>query len=225
MPLSLYRDRHGVFQRNDGNWSEEEQLAGRQTPTQLGRVLEELGIAQIAALSPQAKGRIERLWKTFQDRLRSELRLAKAKTLEQANAVLEGFVEEYNRKFSKPARETGNDFRVLPKKVNRERLFSLRYERTVAKDHTVSFGARQIQLPGSAKQQGYAGKRVELSHQLNGELHVWLGDEDIYQCALPLEYSVGLAPGRPAMSKKPSERKTTPPRIYTLGGRAAVAWR
>jgi len=225
VPLSLYRDRHGVFQRNDGNWSEEEQLAGRQTPTQLGRVLEELGIAQIAALSPQAKGRIERLWKTFQDRLRSELRLAKAKTVEQANAVLERFVEEYNRKFSKPARETGNDFRVLPKKVNRERLFSLRYERTVAKDHTVSFGARQIQLPGSAKQQGYAGKRVELSHQLNGELHVWLGDEDIYQCALPLEYSVGLAPGRPAMSKKPSERKTTPPRIYTLGGRAAVAWR
>jgi hypothetical protein len=66
---------------------------------------------------------------------------------------------------------------------------------------------------------------VELSHQLNGELHVWLGEQDIYQCALPLEYSVGLAPGRPARSNQPSERKTTAPRIYTLGGRAAVAWR
>ena len=116
VPLSLYRDRHGAFQRNDGHWSEQEQLAGRQTPTQLGRVLEELGIAQIAALSPQAKGRIERLWKTFQDRLRSELRLAKAKTVEQANAVLERFVKAYNRKFSKPARETGKRLPSLGEK-------------------------------------------------------------------------------------------------------------
>jgi len=109
--------------------------------------------------------------------------------------------------------------------VNRERLFSLRYERTVAKDHTVSFGARLIQLPAPAKQQGYAGKRVELSHQLNGELHVWLGDKEIYQCQLPLEYAVGLAPQRPAMNNKPSGHKPKPPRIYTLGGRAATAWR
>lgn len=225
IPLSLYRDRHGVFQRNDEHWSEEEQLAGRQTPTQLGCVLQDLGTAQIAALSAQAKGRIERLWRTFQDRLRSELRLAKAKNLEQANAVLERFLEEYNRKFAKPARETGSDFRALPKKVNRHRLFSLRYERTVGKDHTVSFGARVIQLPAPANRQGFAGKRVELSHQLNGELHVWLDDEDIYQCQLPFDYAVGLAPRRPAMGHNPAKKKKTQPRIYTLGGRAALAAR
>ena len=74
-PLSLYRDQHGAFQRNDKNWTLPEELAGRQWPTQLGRVLEELGIQSIPALSAQAKGRIERLWKTFQDRLKSELRL------------------------------------------------------------------------------------------------------------------------------------------------------
>ncbi len=95
VPLSLYRDQHGTFQRNDKHWTMEEQMAGRQTPTQLGRVLEELGIQSIRALSPQAKGRIERLWKTFQDRLKSELRLAGACTLEQANGVLESFRQDY----------------------------------------------------------------------------------------------------------------------------------
>ncbi len=78
VPLSLYRDRHGIFQRNDPHWTVAEQLAGKQCPTQLGRALEELGIQQIPAYSPQAKGRIERAWRTCQDRLVSELRLAQA---------------------------------------------------------------------------------------------------------------------------------------------------
>lgn len=92
IPLSLYRDRHGTFQRNDKHWTLDEELAGRQDPTHLGRAIEELGIQQIAALSPQAKGRIERCWRTFQDRLVSELRLARAATLEEANRVLSSFV-------------------------------------------------------------------------------------------------------------------------------------
>ena len=224
VPLSLYRDRHSAFQRNDDHWSEAERLAGRQEPTQLGRVLEELGIEQIAALTPQAKGRIERLWRTFQDRLRSELRLAKAKTVEQANAVLAGFVGEYNRKFAKEARETGNDFRQLEQRVNWDRLFSLRYERTVGHDHTISFGARILQLPAAGGQQGYAGKKVEVSHQLNGELHVWLGDKRLLRCPMPIEYAPGMAPRRPEMRPKAAAKKKRP-RIYVLGGRAAVAVR
>jgi hypothetical protein len=87
VPLSLYRDRHSIFQRNDAHWTLAEQLAGKQSPTQLGRALEELGIEQIPAYSPQAKGRIERAWRTCQDRLVSELRLARATTLAQANAA------------------------------------------------------------------------------------------------------------------------------------------
>lgn len=92
VPLSLYRDRHSIFQRNDSYWTLAEQLAGEQNPTHLGRALQELGIQQIPAYSPQAKGRVERLWRTCQDRLVSELRLAGAATLEQANAVLAVFV-------------------------------------------------------------------------------------------------------------------------------------
>jgi transposase len=219
VPLSLYRDRHGTFQRNDGHWTLEEELAGRQTPTQLGRVMEELGIQQIAALSAQAKGRIERLWKTFQDRLRSELRLGQASTLEQANQVLERFIADYNRRFAKPAREAGNDFRRLSKKLNWDRLFSLRYERVVGQDHVVGFGARQIQLPAGKGNHGYAGARVELSHQLNGELHVWLADQRLYRMELPLSYVPGRAPHRPSAQSKKK------PRIYVFAGHPAVAVR
>src|SRR5271169_5038926 len=81
VPLSFYGDRHSVFVRNDDHWSVEEQLAGRRQPTQFGSALEQLGVTYIAAQSPQAKGRIERLWGTFQDRLTSELRLAGANDL------------------------------------------------------------------------------------------------------------------------------------------------
>jgi hypothetical protein len=216
VPLSLYRDQHGTFQRNDKHWTIEEQLAGRQRPTQLGRVLEELGIQSIRALSPQAKGRIERLWKTFQDRLKSELRLAGASQLEQANRVLESFRQDYNRRFAVAAREAGNDFRPLSQKRNWERLFSLRYERVVGQDHVIEFGARSIQLPARKGGPGYAGARVELSHQLNGELHVWHGQQDLFSMPLPLDYAPGLAPQQPA------QRNRKKPRIYVYAGRLAT---
>lgn len=219
VPMSLYRDQHGTFQRNDKHWSEQEELAGRQSPTQLGRVLEELGIESIRALSAQGKGRIERLWKTFQDRLKSELRLAKAGTVEQANEVLERFVEDYNRRFAVEAKQAASDLRKLSRKLNWDRLFSLKYERVVGKDHVIEFGALSIQLPAKKGKFGYAKARVEISHQLNGELHVWQGDQRLHRMELPLEYVPGRAP------RRPNARKAKPARIYVLGGRAAEALR
>jgi transposase len=219
VPLSLYRDQHGTFQRNDKHWTVEEEMAGRQTPTQLGRVLEELGIESIRALSAQAKGRIERLWKTFQDRLKSELRLAKVSRLEEANRVLEIFRQDYNGRFAVAAREATSEFRRLSRKLNWDRLFSLRYERTVGKDHVIEFGSRSLQLPARKGNCGYAGVRVELSHQLNGELHVWQGEEHLFSMALPLDYAPGLAPRRPATQKKKV------PRVYVFAGRPAIGAR
>jgi len=219
VPLSLYRDQHGTFQRNDKHWSLEEELAGRQTPTQFGRVLEELGIESIRALSPQGKGRIERMWKTWQDRLKSELRLAQSRTVEEANAVLMQFMDAYNRRFAVSAAERAQDFRPLSKKLNSDRLFSLKYERTVGKDHVIPFGARSIQLPAKRGKLGYAGSKVELSHQLNCELVVWLGDERLHTTELPLDYAPGQAPRRPQVAKKKQ------PRIYSFAGRPALAAR
>ncbi len=91
VPWSIYMDQHGALQRNDDHWTPAEELRGKQDPTQVGQALEALAIAAIYALSPQAKGRVERLWGTLQDRLVSELRLAGARTIAEANAVLERY--------------------------------------------------------------------------------------------------------------------------------------
>ena len=90
IPLALYMDRHGIFRRNDDHWSLHEQLAGEQTPTQVGQALRHLGIQPIFALSPQAKGRVERLFNTLQDRLVQELRLAGLSTPQQGSSFVNG---------------------------------------------------------------------------------------------------------------------------------------
>jgi transposase len=220
IPLSLYRDRHGIFQRNDAHWTLAEQLAGKQSPTQLGRALEELGIQQIPAYSPQAKGRIERAWRTFQDRLVSELRLAHATTLEQANTVLTRFCADYNQRFARAATDVASDFRSLPRRFDLARCLSLRYRRVVAADHTITLGAHSIALPPLPGQRGYAGETVELSHQLDGTLRVYRGDTLLRALPLPLQEH---ADRRPAPSTTAQKRKTPMPRIYNLSGRPALA--
>src|SRR5213592_4645598 len=100
LPGSIYMDQHGALKRNDDHWTLAEELRGRQDPTQVGGALEALAIACIYALSPQAKGRVERLWGTLQDRLTSELRLAQARTVADANAVLARYRLEHNRRFA-----------------------------------------------------------------------------------------------------------------------------
>ena len=134
--------------------------------------------------------------------------------------MLERFIEDYNQRFGVAAREAGNDFRALCKRLNWDRLFSLKYERVVGKDHVIPFGARPIQLPAKAGKFGYAGVKVELSHQLDGQLVMWNGNERLHAVAVPLDYTPGQAPRRPkAASKKKG------PRIYSYAGRPALAVR
>src|SRR5271157_1198028 len=220
IPLSLYRDRHSIFQRNDAHWTLAEQLAGKQSPTQLGRALDQLGIQQIPAYSPQAKGRIERAWRTCQDRLVSELRLARATTLPQANAVLERFCADYNQRFARPAADATRDFRSLPRRFDLARCLSLHYQRVVAADHTVSLGAHAIALPPLPGQRGYAGETVELSHQLDRTLRVYRGDTLLLTQPLPLQEYSDRRPAPRTTTQKPKPKM---PRIYNLGGRPALA--
>jgi transposase len=219
IPLSLYRDRHSIFQRNDPHWTLPEQLAGKQSPTQLGRALEQLGIQQIPAYSPQAKGRIERVWRTCQDRLVSELRLAQATTLPQANTVLTAFCADYNQRFARVAAQSVCDFRSLPRRFDLARCLSLHYQRVVAADHTVTLGAHAIALPPLSGHRGYAGETVELSHHLDGRLHVYRGDQLLLSLPLPLEEH---AERRPKLLTSTQKRKTSTPRIYNLSGRPAL---
>jgi hypothetical protein len=220
IPLSLYRDRHSIFQRNDAHWTLAEQLAGKQAPTQLGRALEELAIQQIPAYSPQAKGRIERAWRTCQDRLVSELRLARATTLPQANAVLDRFCADYNRRFARPAADATCDFRRLPRRFDLARCLSLRYQRVVSSDHVITLGAHALALPPLPAHRGYAGQTVELSHQLDGFLRVYRGDQLLLSQPLPLQ---DYSERRPAPRLTAQKPKTKTPRIYNLSGRPALA--
>lgn len=166
VPVALYGDRFGALVRNDDHWSVEEQLAGRQRPTPFGQLLEELGIAFIAAHSPQAKGRVERLWKTLQDRLISEIRLLGLTTLEQVVAYLPTFIAEHNAKFAVVAREGESAWRPAPRFV--ERLLACRYTRTVARDNTASIPGRWIQLPPREHGRSWQGCRVEVRECLDG---------------------------------------------------------
>ena len=222
VPLSLYRDRHSIFQRNDPHWTLAEQLAGKQAPTQLGRALQELGIEQIPAYSPQAKGRIERAWRTCQDRLVSELRLARAITLPQANAVLARFCADYNQRFALPAREPQPDFRSLPPRFDLAPCLSFRYQRVVGPDHVITFGAHSIPLPPLSSKRGYAGDTVELSHRLDGRRLVSYRKLLLLSLPLPLPVQ-DLSHARPAPRIQAQKPKTPMPRIYNLGGRPALA--
>jgi len=167
LPLALYGDRLNLLVRNDPHWSLEEQLAGTQHPTHLGRILQDLGIGYIAARSPQAKGRIERLWGTLQDRLVSELRLRGFTTVEAAHAYLPAFIADFNRRFAKAPAARQAVWRRPPRDL--ALVMSCRYPRVVARDNTVRLGERWVQLRGS---RSYAGVRVDVRELLDGRLVV-----------------------------------------------------
>ena len=148
IPLAIYMDRHGIFRRNDDHWTLEEQLAGKQTPTQVTQALLTLGIKPIFALSPQAKGRVERLFNTLQDRLVQEFRLARITSPEQATLFVNGsFKTDFNARFAKPARESQAAWRPVPKGLDVERICSFRYEATVGNDNAVRLGGMILDTP------------------------------------------------------------------------------
>jgi len=183
VPWSSYGDRHGVFRRNDEHWTIEEELRGKQDPTQLGRALEELGIERIDALSPQAKGRIERLWGTAQDRLCSELRLVGARTKEEANRVLEKYRREHNRRFSVPPAEAQPAWRPRPPASVLERALSFRYEATVLNDNTVHLSGLVFDIPPGPGGRSYAHARVQVHQLLDGSWRVYRQERCIARVA------------------------------------------
>jgi hypothetical protein len=173
-PESVYSDRHGVFvHTTDKEQTLEEQLAGRKRPTQFGLLMEELGVEMIFALSPQAKGRIERLWGTFQDRLVSELRVAGATTREEAQRVLDKFIVKFNRQFGVPPSEPQTGYRPLAVQVDPFKLFSFRHERVVGNDNTVRLKGRVIQIPAGKRRISYAKARVTVHEGLDGTVGVY----------------------------------------------------
>ena len=171
-------DRHGIFRRNDDHWTVQEQLAGEQTPTQVTQALLALGVKPIFALSPQAKGRVERLFNTLQDRLVQELRLARITSPDQATLFVNGsFRTDFNARFAKPARETQAAWRSLPEEVDVERICSFRYEATVGNDNAVRLSGTILDIPAGPRRRGYARARVEIRQLLDGRWRVYCKNE------------------------------------------------
>jgi hypothetical protein len=174
IPLAFYGDHSGIFVRNDDFWSVEEQLAGKRQPTQFGRALEQLGITFIAARSPQAKGRVERLWGVLQDRLASELRLAQAGDLDSANSVLRVFITDYNRRFARRPRETQTAWRTAPE--NLERICCFVHQRLVSNDNVVQWEGQRLQIPQQGQRFSFAGAKVHIYQALDGRVSLFYGD-------------------------------------------------
>jgi len=183
LPWSAYMDQHSSLKRNDDYWTLQEELRGAQEPTQVGRALAALEIEAIYALSPQAKGRVERLWGTLQDRLVSELRLEGTRTLAEANAVLERFRADYNRRFAVSAADPAPAWRKLRPGIDLERVCSFGYQATVLNDNTVRLGGVVIDIPPGPRQRGYAHARVEVRQLLDGSWRVYYDDRLIATAA------------------------------------------
>ncbi|MDP2726489.1 MAG: ISNCY family transposase, partial [Dehalococcoidia bacterium] len=174
VPMAVYHDRHGIFEPTArGRESIEEQLAGKRHLSHFGRLMQELSITSIPANSPQAKGRGERLWGTFQDRLVSELRLAGAATLEEANQVLWQFLPRHNRRFAVPPAASGSAFAALLVGFDPKLVFCFKYERSVGVDNVVRLGEHRLQIMSSEQRASYARTRVEIYERLDGSLAVY----------------------------------------------------
>jgi transposase len=189
-PLALYSDRHSIFEPQD---------KGRLLPdaeTQFGRALRELQIALIRAHSPQAKGRIERSFGTAQDRWVKELRLADARTLDQANGVLERLLPTHNRRFAKPARDRSDAHRALGRSFDLAAILSLQEQRVVSNDYTIRFRNRFYQLlkpiyPGQRRGQ------VVIELRLDGSLAIRFGSHYLNYQELTLETGLGGSAPKP----------------------------
>ena len=166
IPLALYSDRHAVFKHN----ARKPETAAE--ATQFTRSLQELGIRQIIARSPQAKGRVERAAGTFQDRLVTELRLADARTMDQATAVLRDFLPRYNARFAVQPEHPEPAYRPADPDLCLSETLCFKDARKVGRDNTVKYNWRILQLLPDAERASYAGLRVEVLERSDGELIV-----------------------------------------------------
>jgi len=210
VPLSLYHDKHTIFvsPRKEED-SIAGQLAGERPLTQVGRALEELGITSVPADSPEAKGRIERLWRTFQDRLTTELRLANASTMDEAQEVLRRFLPRYNRRFVVPAAEPESAYRPVDPTLDLAAVFCLKHTRTVGRDNVVQFKTHRLQILPSHGRTSYARARVQVHERMNGTLAIYHQGERLSITLAPNDTTAlraATAPQAISMARQPTNQ-------------------
>lgn len=180
IPISLYPDKYSVFfptKKASDQLTIQEQLNGREKGiTQFGRIVEELGIDMFPASSPQAKGRIERLWETLQSRLVTEFRINNITNIEDANKFLIEYIPKYNSKFAIAATNKKSVFLKLPKRYNLDELLCVRFERTIDNAGVFSLNNSKFQLvsknlPPKTKIQIYLSQKIGMRVKSNNKIY------------------------------------------------------
>lgn len=178
IPISLYPDKYSVFfppKKVNDHITIEEQLNGREKGiTQFGRIVEELGIEMFPSSSPQAKGRIERLWETLQSRLVTEFRINNIQSIEKANGFLIDYIKKYNDQFAVPATNSKSVFLKLPKRYDLDELLCVRFERTIDNAGVFSINNSKFQiidksLPPKTKVQIYISQKIGMRVKANNK--------------------------------------------------------
>jgi len=171
IPLSLSSDRHTIF-HSPKEPSIIEQLQNTRPLTQFGRAMKELGIELIKAWSAPAKGRIEKLWQTFQDRFIVEMRLKKIKTMHEANDFLKEFLKAFNTRFTVSPKKQKKVFQKRLPLKQLDRILCLKETRVVQKDHTVRFERLTLQIPPSSKWASIAKQKVDVLQMRDGSIEI-----------------------------------------------------
>ncbi len=187
IPRSLYFDRNSIY-KTTRQANLDEQLAGQSPKTQFEMVLEILKVEPIHAYSPQAKGRIEKLFSTLQDRLVKEMRLAGVNNLDQVNSFLEGYLQKYNSVFSLPPANPKDLHRAIPEEWDLDWVFALREKRVVSRDFTVAWKNRSFLLTPPSRLLIKAS--VTVLENLQGDIKIWFNNrflefQEITPHALP----------------------------------------
>jgi transposase len=209
IPASIYQDRHGTLHRNDDHWSLAEQLKGEQDPTQVGGALKALGITPIFALTPQAKGRVERLFGVLQDRLIAEMGLKGITDMDAGNRFLtEQFIDDYNHRFARAPEVSQKAWRRVPRGIDIDRTISFHYKAVVGNDNTVRLGGMVIDIPEGPHRRGYAQAKVEVDQLLDGSWRVYYKDTLIaHTDPTPLKEPIRAKPRRRSQARGVSDEQ------------------
>jgi len=226
IPLGLYSDRHTIFRSPNEKLTVEQELAGETKPlSNFGKAMAELDIEHIKAITPQAKGRVERLWVTFQDRLVIELRLLGIHTIEEANAALPALLKKHNRKFAVKAKSAESAYIELDPSVDLNHVFTIREYRQLGHGNTLSYNGTLYTLAKPSHFRFDAKMTVEVRETLSGEVFLWHQSEALAlketekpeREQAPIKKASSAQPRKPAKSHpwKNTENQTNTKRTTT----------
>jgi len=195
IPLSIYLDKHTTY-KSTATPTIEQELQGTKPMSQFERAMKELGVEVIHAHSPQAKGRIERLFGTLQDRLVKEMRLRGISTIKEANWFLQEYLPVYNRKFTVKAISKEDLHRPVPRGIDLDKILCIRTDRTVRNDHTIAHNRKLYQI-----EKPTLSKKVTVEERINGRMLIVCQGES-------LRYRQITERPEPERKNKLTERKT-----------------